>query len=391
MVLSLREMAVSGMPVDLHELLTLAVQRHASDLHLKVGVPPILRIDHTLVPLQERPRLNRTDLDSIVALVTTERHRQHFAEHRELDLAYGVQGLGRFRANLFQQRGTLGITFRVIPLEVQTVEQLSLPPIICTLAMEPRGMVLVTGTAGSGKSTTLAAMIDHINNHGSGHILTIEDPIEFLHKDKQCLINQREVGIDTRSFAEALRSALRQDPDVILVGEMRDFDTVSTAIVAAETGHLVMSTLHTIDAAETINRIISVFPPYQQKQIRLQLASVLHGIISMRLIPRADGNGRVPAVEVMVATATIRECIVDPDRTRKIPEVIGAGGSEYGMQTFDQSLMSLYQRGLVSYEEALRWSSNPNDFALKVRGIETAGDQPWAADRKGSLLGGRRQ
>jgi twitching motility protein PilT len=234
-------------------------------------------------------------------------------------------------------------------------------------------------------------MIDHINNHGSGHILTIEDPIEFLHKDKQCLINQREVGIDTRSFAEALRSALRQDPDVILVGEMRDFDTVSTAIVAAETGHLVMSTLHTIDAAETINRIISVFPPYQQKQIRLQLASVLHGIISMRLIPRADGNGRVPAVEVMVATATIRECIADADKTRKIPEVIGAGGSEYGMQTFDQSLMSLYQRGLVSYEEALRWSSNPNDFALKVRGIETAGDQPWAADRKGSLLGGRRQ
>jgi twitching motility protein PilT len=234
-------------------------------------------------------------------------------------------------------------------------------------------------------------MIDHINNHGSGHILTIEDPIEFLHKDKQCLINQREVGIDTRSFAEALRSALRQDPDVILVGEMRDFDTVNTAIVAAETGHLVMSTLHTIDAAETINRIISIFPPYQQKQIRLQLASVLRGIISMRLIPRADGNGRVPAVEVMVATATIRECIVDPDRTRKIPEVIGAGGSEYGMQTFDQSLMSLYQRGLVSYEEALRWSSNPNDFALKVRGIETAGDQPWAADRKGSLLGGRRQ
>jgi twitching motility protein PilT len=234
-------------------------------------------------------------------------------------------------------------------------------------------------------------MIDHVNNHGSGHILTIEDPIEFLHKDKRCLINQREVGVDTRSFTEALRSALRQDPDVILVGEMRDFDTVNTAIVAAETGHLVMSTLHTIDAAETINRIISIFPPYQQKQIRLQLASVLRGIISMRLIPRADGNGRVPAVEVMVATATIRECIADADKTRKIPEVIGAGGSEYGMQTFDQSLMSLYQRGLVSYEEALRWSSNPNDFALKVRGIETAGDQPWAADRKGSLLGGRRQ
>ncbi|MBI2903421.1 MAG: type IV pilus twitching motility protein PilT [Candidatus Methylomirabilis oxyfera] len=378
------------MPLDLHEMLTLAVQRHASDLHLKVGVPPVLRIDHALVPLEGQPRLVRADLDAIVALVTSERQRQHFSERRELDLAYGVQGLGRFRANLFQQRGTLGITFRVIPLEVQTIEQLNLPPIISTLAMEPRGMVLVTGTAGSGKSTTLAAMIEHVNTNGSGHILTIEDPIEFLHKDRRCLINQREVGVDTRSFAEALRSALRQDPDVILVGEMRDFDTISTAIVAAETGHLVMSTLHTIDAAETINRIISIFPPYQQKQIRLQLASVLRGIISMRLIPRADGEGRVPAVEVMVTTATIRECITDPDKTRKLSEAIGAGGSEYGMQTFDQSLMSLYQRGLVAYEEALRWSSNPNDFALKVRGIETAGDQPWPADRKGGLLGARR-
>ena len=378
------------MPLDLHEMLKLAVQRHASDLHLKVGVPPVLRIDHALVPLEERPRLVRADLDSIVALVTSERQRQHFSERRELDLAYGVQGLGRFRANLFQQRGTLGITFRVIPLEVQTVEQLNLPPIIGSLAMEPRGMVLVTGTAGSGKSTTLAAMIEHINTNGSGHILTIEDPIEFLHKDKRCLINQREVGVDTRSFAEALRSALRQDPDVILVGEMRDFDTISTGIVAAETGHLVMSTLHTIDAAETINRIISIFPPYQQKQIRLQLASVLRGIISMRLIPRADGEGRVPAVEVMVTTATIRECIADADKTRKLSEAIGAGGSEYEMQTFDQSLMGLYQRGLVAYEEALRWSSNPNDFALKVRGIETVGDQPWAADRKASLLRGRR-
>lgn len=378
------------MGLDLHELLKLAVQRHASDLHLKVGAPPVLRIDDTLVHLQEQPRVNQADLNTIITLLTSERQRQQFAERRELDLAYEVQGLGRFRANLFQQRGTLALAFRVIPLLVQTIEELNLPPIIGKLAMDPRGMLLVTGSAGSGKSTTLAAMIEHINANGSGHILTIEDPIEFLHRDKRCLINQREVGIDTESFAEALRSALRQDPDVILVGEMRDFDTVSTAILAAETGHLVMSTLHTIDAAETVNRIISIFPPYQQKQIRLQLASVLRGIISMRLVPQADGKGRMPAVEVMVATATIRECVADPDKTRRIHEVIAAGGSEYGMQTFDQSLMTLYQRGLVSYEEALRWSSNPNDFALKVRGIETAGEQPRVAERKGGLLGRQR-
>ncbi len=379
------------MPFDLHELLKLAVRRHASDLHLKVGVVPILRIDHQLVPVENMAQLSGADMDDVVALVTIERQREQFADRHELDLAYGVEGLGRFRANLYQQRGSIGIAFRVVPLDIQTIDALNLPPIVGTLAMEPRGMVLVTGTAGSGKSTTLAAMIDHINTQGMGHIITIEDPIEFLHRDKRCLINQREVGVDTASFADALRGALRQDPDVILVGEMRDFETVSIAIVAAETGHLIMSTLHTIDAAETINRIISIFPPYQQKQIRLQLASVLRGIISMRLIPRADGKSRVPAVEVMVSTATIRECIVDPDKTRKIHEVIAAGGSEYGMRTFDQSLLALYQGGLVSYEEALRWSSNPNDFALKVRGVETAEDRPWAGERGRAAAGAKRR
>lgn len=332
--------------------------------------------------MENRPCVTQADIETTVGLVATEPQRQQFAQHRELDVSYGVAGLGRFRTNLFQQRGMVGVTFRVIPLKVETIEELNLPPIIGKLAMEPRGMVLVTGTAGSGKSTTLAAMIGYINNYRTGHIVTIEDPIEFLHADNRCLINQREVGIDTASFAGALRSALRQDPDVILVGEMRDFDTISTAIVAAETGHLVLSTLHTIDAAETVNRIIAIFPPYQQKQIRLQLAALLRGVISMRLIPRADGIGRVPAVEVMVATATIRECIADADKTRKIPEVIAAGTSEYGMQTFDQSLMSLFQRGLVSYEEALRWSSNPNDFALRVRGIESAADQSWTSEGK---------
>ena len=373
------------MSFDLHGLLRLAAERRASDLHLKVGLPPLFRIDHQLVPVQDRPCFTQADLETTVRLVTTEPQRQRFAQRRELDLSYGVSELGRFRVNLFQQRGMAGIVFRIISLNVQTIEDLKLPPIIGKLAMEPRGMVLVTGTAGSGKSTTLAAMIDHINSSRTGHIVTIEDPIEFLHRDNRCLVNQREVGIDTESFADALRSALRQDPDVILVGEMRDFDTISTALVAAETGHLVLSTLHTIDAAETIHRIISIFPPYQQKQIRLQLASLLRGVISMRLIPQADGKGRVPAVEVMVATATIREYIADPEKTRKIPEIIAAGTSEYGMQTFDQSLMSLYQRGLVSYEEALKWSSNPNDFALKVRGIETTAEQPWIAERKGDL------
>jgi twitching motility protein PilT len=252
-----------------------------------------------------------------------------------------------------------------------------LPPVIETVAMEPRGLILVTGTTGSGKSSTLAAMIDHINSNTTGHILTIEDPIEFLHRDKKCLVNQREIGVDAPSFSEALRSALRQDPDVILVGEMRDFETISTALLAAETGHLVMSTLHTLDATETVNRVVSVFPPYQQKQVRLQLASVLRGILSQRLIPRADGKGRVPAVEVCIATATVREAIVDADKTRKLPDVIAAGLSQYGMQTFDQSLMTLYTRGLITYEEALRWCSNPDDFALRVRGIESTGDSAW--------------
>jgi len=378
------------MPFDLHELLRLAIQHQASDLHLKVGVPPVLRIDHQLLPLQDRPRLTQADLDAVIHLVATDRQRLQLEQRRELDLAFGVQGVGRIRANLYQQRGTIGVAFRVIPDKVQTLDELNLPQIVAKLALEPRGLVLVTGTAGSGKSTTLAAMIDHINNSETGHILTIEDPIEFLHRDKRCLITQREVGIDTESFAEALRAALRQDPDVILVGEMRDFDTVSTAILAAETGHLVMSTLHTIDAAETVNRIIAIYPPYQQKQIRLQLASLLRGIISMRLVPRADGKGRVPAVEVMVSTATIRECIADSDKTRKIIELIAAGGSEYGMQTFDQSLISLYRRGLVSYEDALRWSSNPNDFALKVRGVESAGEQPWTAEQQEKPLGRKR-
>jgi twitching motility protein PilT len=285
-----------------------------------------------------------------------------------------VAGLGRFRCNVFQQRGTIGIVLRVIPVKVMNLDELGLPQVMKKIAAEERGLVLVTGTTGSGKSTSLAAMIDYINATRTAHIITIEDPIEYLHRDNQCIINQREIGVDTRSFAYALRSALRQDPDVILVGEMRDMETIETAMHAAETGHLVFSTLHTLDATETINRIISVFPPHQQKQIRLQLASVLNAAIAQRLIPRKDGTGRSPGVEVLVATPFIKDCIVDKDKTHLIAGAIAQGTSQYGMQTFDQSIFSLFQQGLISYEEALRWASHVDEFKLKVQGISTTAD-----------------
>ena len=363
--------------MQLPDLLKMAVERKASDLHIKVGSPPVLRIDDKLVPLMELPRLGQDVVVGMAASIMSPKQREKFKERFEVDLAYSLPGLGRFRVNVFQQRGTVGLVLRVIPIKIQSISDLNLPPVLEQMALESRGLVLVTGTTGSGKSSTLAAMIDHINSNRSGHIITIEDPIEFLHRDKRCLINQREIGVDTPSFSEALRSALRQDPDIILVGEMRDYETISTAILAAETGHLVMSTLHTLDATETINRIISVFPPFQQKQIRLQLAAVLKGILAQRLIPRADGKGRVPALEVCIATGTVRECIIDPDKTRRLTDVIGASTSQYGMQTFDQSLMSLYKRGLITYEEALLWCTNPDDFALRVRGITSTADDTW--------------
>jgi twitching motility protein PilT len=279
--------------------------------------------------------------------------------------------------NVFQQRGTVGGVFRVIPFKIQTIEQLMLPKSIEKLAGEQRGLILVTGTTGSGKSTTLAAMIDHINATETCHIMTIEDPIEFLVRDKRSIVNQREVGVDTMSFGQALKSALRQDPDVILVGEMRDLETIETALTAAETGHLVMSTLHTLDATETINRIISAFPPYQQKQVRLQLGSVLRAVISQRLVPRADGKGRVPAIEVLLATARVRELVEDKDRTKEIPDAIAQGHLSYGMQTFDQSLMGLLKSNLITYEEALRQATNPDDFALRLSGISGTSDSKW--------------
>jgi twitching motility protein PilT len=360
--------------MHVNDLLKIAVDAGASDLHLKVGSFPMMRVRGSLVPATEDKRLDHEDVVAMSAAVMSTSQRQRFKEAQEVDLAYSVPGLGRFRCNIFQQRGTVGVVLRVIPMHIRSIDDLGLPNVLKNIAQEERGLVLVTGTTGSGKSTTLAAMVDYINRHRCTHVMTVEDPIEFLHRDQKSIVNQREVSVDTRSFAQALRSALRQDPDVILVGEMRDFETIETGLLAAETGHLVFSTLHTLDATETINRIIAVFPPHQQKQVRLQLASVLRAVISQRLMPRADGDGRAPAVEVMISTPFIRDCIVDKDKTHLIHGAIAAGTSQYGMQTFDQSIFGLYKSNLVSYEEALRWASNVDEFKLKVQGISTTSD-----------------
>jgi twitching motility protein PilT len=360
--------------MEINELLKRAHALEASDLHIKVGSPPIVRIYGELTPLVSEKKLSNEDATKIALSVMTPGQLDLFKRKNDMDLAYSVPGLGRFRCNIFMQRGTVGLVFRVIPMRIPTIDELLLPEVIKKISMEQRGLILVTGTTGSGKSTTLASMIDLINSSRTEHIMTIEDPIEYLHRDKKSIINQREIGNDTESFSKALRQALRQDPDVILVGEMRDFETIQTSLVAAETGHLVLSTLHTIDATETINRIIAVFPPYQHKQVRMQLASVLKSIISMRLVPRADGKGRVPAVEVLIATATIKDCILDPDKTKSIPDVIEQGAIHYSMQTFDQSILSLFKTGLITYEEALRRATNPDDFVLKVKGIQSTAD-----------------
>src|SRR5262247_1276906 len=325
------------MSPSIDQLLTIACSKGASDLHIKAGSFPFIRVNGELLPMVEAQRLAAEDTLNMAFSIMNNRQKQRFNENSEIDIAYGVSGLGRFRCNIFQQRGTVGMVLRVIPTTVRSTEELRLPSVIEKIADEKRGLILVTGTTGSGKSTTLAAMIDYINRNRTGHIVTVEDPIEFLHRDKKAYVNQREVDVDTRSFYEALRGALRQDPDVILVGEMRDYETIETALMAAETGHLVLSTLHTLDATETINRIISVFPPHQQKQIRLQLAAVLKAAVSQRLMPRADGTGRVPAVEVMRTTNFIRDCIENKDKTKLIHDAIAQGTSQYGMQTFDQS------------------------------------------------------
>jgi twitching motility protein PilT len=363
--------------MELNDVLGVALKTGASDIHLKAGLPPMFRVDGSLVPLRDGRRLTPDEVSKVAFAVMSDFQKERFQQTNEVDLAYGVPGLGRFRVNVFQQRGTIGIVLRVIPFRVQTIEQLMLPKVLEKIAAEQRGLVLVTGTTGSGKSTTLASMVDHINSTETCHIMTIEDPIEFLLRDKRSIVNQREVGVDTMSFGQALKGALRQDPDVILVGEMRDLETIETALAAAETGHLVMSTLHTLDATETIHRIISAFPPYQQKQVRLQLGSVLRAVISQRLVPRADGRGRVPAIEVLLNTARTRELIEDKDRTKELHDAIAQGHVSYGMQTFDQSLMSLLKAGLITYEEALRQATNADDFALRVSGVSSTSDGKW--------------
>jgi twitching motility protein PilT len=355
--------------MHIDDLLRIAMERKASDLLMKVGNYPHIRIDGELVPLTDQPRISAEDMLNMTFSMMSNRQKQKFKENAELDLAYGVAGLGRFRVNVFQQRGNVGVVLRVIPTKIRSLDELYLPRILDSICDEQRGLVLVTGVTGSGKSTTLAAMIDRINSTRPEHIMTIEDPIEFLHRDKKGFVNQREVEVDTPSFASALRASLRQDPDVILVGEMRDLETIQTALHAAETGHMVFSTLHTLDAVETINRIISVFPPPEQKQIRLQLAATLRAVISQRLVRRADGTGRVPAAEVLVTTAFIREAIIIPEKTRTIKEALAAGTSQYGMQTFDQSLYDLYTQGLITYDVALENASNPDDLKLRVQGI----------------------
>ena len=358
------------MPSRIDDLLQMAMSFGASDLHLRAGSFPVIRVNGELRPLSGVARMSQDETLEMAFSMMSNRQKLHFKEAYEVDIGYGVSGLGRFRVNIFQQRNSIGIVARVISDHVKTFTELGLPPILTKIADENRGLILITGTTGSGKSTTLAAIVDHINQTRNSHIVTIEDPIEFLHKDKNAFITQREVDVDTRSFAEALRGSLRQDPDVILVGEMRDLETMETALVAAETGHLVLSTLHTLDASETLMRIISAFPPYQQKSIRIQLAGLLKAVVSQRLMKSAKGSSRVPAVEVLISTPLIRDYILNEQKTTQIRDAISAGTSQYGMQVFDQSLFYLYQSGLITLEEALRGSTNPDEFRLRLAGIQ---------------------
>lgn len=361
----------------LREALEEMVRRGASDLHLKVGRAPVLRI-HGELHDAALPPLRPDDLRRSAEQILNPRQRDAFAERKEIDFAIGVQGLGRFRTNIFQQRGTLGFSFRAIPFEVPALEDLQLPEVLSRVALAPRGLVLVTGVTGSGKSTTLASMIRYLNEHRAVNIVTVEDPIEFLHRDARSIVSQREVGTDTHSFHDALRHVLRQDPDVIMLGEIRDRASMETVLKAADTGHLVVSTLHTVDAAQTIGRAISFFPPHQHSEIRAMLAVALRAVISLRLIPRADGEGRVPAAEILVNTAAIAGAIRDGDPVQSIPHLIAEGRAQYGMQTFDQSLMDLYHRGLISMDWALHYASNPSEFALRASGIESLAEAGWA-------------
>jgi twitching motility protein PilT len=360
--------------MELQQLLTETAQRKASDLHLKPGSKPILRIHGHLEMQDDLPQITREFIDATAKILLGERRLNLLMEGREMDLGYMLPGVGRFRCNLFLSMGEVRGVFRHVPERIPAFHELHLPKVLERLSMERRGMILVTGITGSGKSTSLASMIDFMNRSRNDHIVTIEDPIEFVHQDKKCVLSQREIGHDSVNFAQALRAALREDPDIMLVGELRDVETMEVGLHAAETGHLVLSTLHTLNAAETINRMISMFPPHQEDQIRGQLASVIQGIVSQRLVVRADGRGRVPAVEVMITTPFIRDCIINKDKTKLIHEAIAAGVSQYGMQTFDQAVFQLYKREQITYEEALRRATNPDEFKLRVQGVQSTSD-----------------
>jgi len=359
------------------------VRKNGSDLLLKVGRPPTIRVNGELTSI-EVPPLRPEDLKALAEQIMTPRQVKEFAEKKEADFAIGVPGVGRFRTNIYQQRGTLAFAFRAIPYEVKTIRELRLPPVLEEIAIRPRGLVLVTGITGSGKSTALAAMINHVNQNRRVNVITIEDPIEFLHRDQLANISQREVGSDTLSFGAALRHVLRQDPDVILIGEIRDNDTLDTALKAADTGHLVFSTLHTTDATQTINRVISFYPPHQHQEIRSLLSTALQAVVCLRLVPKKDGSGRVPAAEVLINTAAVADNIRDIEKALNIPDLIAEGTVSYGMQSFDQSLMKWYREGMISYESALFYSSNPSEFALRVSGVSSASDRTFGGDEKGS-------
>lgn len=369
--------------MNIDDVLRAAIKKGASDIHFKAGNHPVSRINGELIPLNEFPKLAAHDTQALANQIMTDYQKNKLARDLDVDFAYTLKDQGRFRGNAFHQQGTLSIVLRVVPLEVKTIKELLLPEVLEKIALERRGLVLVTGATGCGKSTTLASMIQHINTNNKESIITIEDPIEYVYQDEESIISQREVGIDVQSFSRGLRSALREDPDVILVGEMRDLETVETALLAAETGHLVFSTLHTVDVPETINRVISVFPPHQQEQVRIQLSSIIRAVISQRLIPRKDGEGRVAAVEIMVNTPYIQECIREKEKTGLIKDAIAAGFSQYGMQTFDQSIYRLYKDDLISYEDGLKYSSNPDDFKLKVSGIQSSTDMALEEMEKG--------
>ncbi len=361
--------------MNIKKILEMMIAQKGSDLHLKAGLQPVIRVDGKLVHLDfQRP--SPKDMEAIADQILTPAQKDKFRRTKEVDFAFGVAGLARFRANFYIQRGSIAMVFRHVPVEIKEIDELSLPESIKELALKQRGLIFVTGTVGSGKSTTLAAMIKEINKKANKNIITIEDPIEFLHQDEKSLINQREIGTDTTSFHEALRHILRQDPDVILIGEIRDALTMEIALMAADTGHLVLSTLHTVDATQTINRVISFFPPHQHQEIRYLLSATLQAVIAQRLIPMKNG-GRVPAVEVMVVTSTIREYIIDPVKTPLIQQAIKEGVTSHGMQSFDQSLMQLHMEDSITIEEALKNSSNPHEFSLRMKGIQATSDKTW--------------